>query len=74
MTTDTPENNLIKLELTELEANSFVLFQKYYPQFMKLAEKDIFNKEFTGRIVLDILQGDVKNLQKVMSYHFQIRI
>jgi hypothetical protein len=64
----------ITIELTELEANSFILFQKYYPEFIRLQQQGIFNKEFTGQVILDILQGEIKNLKKVLSIHYEFRI
>ena len=64
----------VKIELDEYEANEFVLFRKYYFQFNKMLEKGIFEKDFTGRVILDVMAGDVKNLQKIMSYHFQIKV
>lgn len=64
----------IPIYLEPLEAENFILFQKYYLQFQKMLDKGVFEKEFTGRVVLDVLNGDLKNLQKITNFHFEIRI
>jgi len=64
----------VKIELEEWEAELFVKFRKYLLQFQKLQGQNIFEKDFTGRVVLDILDGSVKNLQKIINFHFQIKI
>lgn len=65
MENNTTIEKKINVELTDLQAEQFVLFQKYYLQFIKLIEKKAFDKEFTGQIVLDILQGQIRNQKKV---------
>jgi len=68
------EEGLIKIELTELDANSFVQFQRHYAQFMRLQQQGVFEKEFTGKVVCDVLNGSIKNLQKITSFHFKLEI
>jgi hypothetical protein len=64
------EQHIAIIELNELDQQSFVLWQKYYAQFYKLLEKKVFEKEFTGQIVLDVLNGNIENLKKGESWHF----
>ena len=64
----------IKIYMDEYEANQFVEFRKFYQQFNRLQSQGIFDKDFTGRVVLDCHQGIIKNLQRITSIHFQIGI
>jgi hypothetical protein len=60
----------IKIDLSELDAQSFCLFQKYYCQFYKFIEKKVFEPEFTGQVILDILNGEIKNLKRDETWHY----
>ena len=64
------EQHIAIIELNELDQQSFVLWQKYYAQFYKLIEKKLFEPDFTGQIVLDVLNGEIKNLKKGESWHY----
>ena len=68
------EQEKIIITLSELEANSFVEFQRHYVTFMRLQQQGVFDKNFTGKVVIDILNGSIKNIQKITSFHFKLEI
>ena len=61
---------LIIVELSELDQQSFILFQKYYHQFYKFLDKRVFESDFTGQVILDILNGEIKNLKRDETWHY----
>ena len=63
-----------KIGFTDEQLEQIALFQKHWYKYNQLLQQGIFEKEFTGRVVIDVLQGSVKNLQKITSYHFKITI
>lgn len=64
----------ITIELSEEDAKLFALFEKYYLQFKKIIDQDVFDKDFTAKVVLDVHYGVIRNLQKILNYRFDIRI
>lgn len=52
-------NQFQTIELSPIDAEHFVKFKNYYPQFVKLLEENVFDKGFTGQVVLDIYQGNI---------------
>ena len=52
-------NQFQTIELSPIDAEYFVKFQQYYQQFSKIIEDDVFDKGFTGQVVLDIFQGNI---------------
>ena len=62
----------ITIQVSEMDANSYIQFQKHYAHFMWLQRHGIFDKDFTGQVVIDVLGGNIKNLKKITNYHLKI--
>jgi len=63
-------SNITIVQLNELDAQDFILFQKYYQQFRKLREVGVLEKGFTGQVILDVMFGEIKNLKRVDTWHY----
>lgn len=66
--------NKLQIEFTEQQLEQIAVMNKYYPQFMKIINSGCFEKEFTGRIIVDILRGEIKNLKRITNIHFEVRL
>lgn len=64
----------MQIDFTNEQLEQIAQVQKYYLQFMRIVNQDIFDKKFTGKVILDIHQGNVKNLQKITNFRFEINV
>jgi hypothetical protein len=62
------------ITLSDSEAEAFIKFQRFYPQFIRMVNQNVFERDFTGRVILDLHNGEIKNLQKITNIHFTIQI
>ena len=60
----------IIVELSNQQADEMALCNKYLIQFRKLIEKKVLEPEFTGQVILDILNGQIKNLKRDETWHY----
>lgn len=66
--------NRTTIELDDYEANLFLEFRKHYNQINKILQKEVFDKDFTGRVILNIKDGQIGNMEKYIAYHYKIEI
>lgn len=60
----------ITIELSNEQAELMAMYNKYAAQFKKLVDKKIFEPEFTGQIICDIKDGQIKNLKRDETFHY----
>jgi hypothetical protein len=71
MITATIKTGYIAIELDQNEANEFVLFRKHYFQFKKFLDHQVFESNYTGKVVLDIKDGRIRDFDKGLRCHYE---
>ena len=59
------------IELSQEEAVEFALFRKNYIQFRKFLEHGVFESNYTGKVVLDIKDGRIREFDKGLRCHYE---
>ena len=64
-------NSLIAIEITNEEAQQFLLFRKYYPQFVKMLSVKMFEVKGGSAIIDFNSSSEIDNIKIVNNYHFK---
>ena len=59
------------VELSEDEAIEFALFRRYYLQFRKFLEHGVFDPKYTGKVILDIKDGRIREFEKGLRCRYE---
>lgn len=60
----------VAVDMDNSEAEQFVLFRKHYLQFKKFIDHGVFEQNYTGRVVIDIKDGRIKEFDKNFKCHY----